>query len=283
MKVDDLMEKERGLKAAAGSTPRDIPQGVWSKCEACKEPLLSAEFERGGRVCANCGFHYPLSAWERIEVLTGGRFSEYWANLRSVDPLGFVAGRSYLDTLEEARCRTGLEDAVVTGQAWIGKEELVLAVMDFRFIGGSMGSVVGEKVTRAAELALSERLPLVAIVASGGARMQEGMFSLMQMAKTSAAVGRLNSAGVPYVSLLTQPSTGGVLASFATLADIILAEPGALVGFTGPRVIEKTIKEKLPRDFQKSESMLERGMIDMIVPRSEQKETITRLLRMLKV
>lgn len=266
-----------------GQNKRDIPEGVWSKCEACKETIFSGEFVRNHRVCNHCGYHYPISARDRIQMLTNGKFKEYWANLRSVDPLGFVAAKAYQETLKKARRKTGLEDAVVTGQGYLGDQEIVLAVMEFGFVGGSMGSVVGEKVARAAELALSERLPLLTVVASGGARMQEGMFSLMQMGKTSAAVGRLHREGLPYLSLLTKPSTGGVLASFATLADVILAEPGALIGFTGPRVIEKTIKQKLPRDFQTSEFMLERGLIDMIVPRTQQKTVISQILKMLKV
>jgi acetyl-CoA carboxylase carboxyl transferase subunit beta len=223
-----------------------------------------------------------LAAPERIEMLADeGSFVEIDGDLRPADPLGFTAVKSYADSLAAGREKSGLEDAVLTGTAVLGGHTIVLGVMDFRFIGASMGSVVGERITRAFELATTRRLPIVFIVASGGARMQEGMFSLMQMAKTSAAAKRHSEAGLPYLSVLTNPTYGGVTASFAVLADVIFAEPGALVGFAGQRVIEQTIKQKPPKGFQTSEFMMKHGMIDEVVRRSDLREHLTLLLQYL--
>lgn len=264
----------------AGSRP--IPDGVWSKCASCNRMVYQKELHSGLMVCPHCDHHYPLSAFARIELVTDdGSFVEMDAGLTSADPLGFGGDKPYPDTLERAMTRTGLKEAIVTGQAAIGGIPVIIGVMDFRFIAASMGSVVGEKVARAAEAAAHGRFPLVIFCTSGGARMQEGMLSLMQMAKTSAAIGRLSEAGLPYISVLTDPTTGGVSASFATLADVIIAEPKALIGFAGPRVIEQTIRQKLPKDFQSSEFLLEQGLIDQVVSRSELKERLTLILHLL--
>lgn len=256
-----------------------IPDGVWLKCDSCGDVIFHREFERNFKVCPRCGFHAPLSALERIaQLLDPGSFREDECDIDFCDPLGFRAAKSYAEVVEAARAKTGLEEAVICGSGAIDGRPVAIIVMDFSFIGGSMGSAVGEMVTSLFERATSEGLPVVSVCASGGARMQEGMYSLMQMAKTSAAVGRHLASGAPHISLLCHPTTGGVLASFASLADIIIAEPKALIGFTGPRVIEQTIKQKLPKGFQTAEFMLEHGQVDMIVPRSDQKGTIARLI-----
>ncbi len=257
----------------------DVPDGVWIKCEECKKTLYEGELLANGKVCRYCGHHFDLTAPERIEMLADeGSFLETHADLISCDPLEFVAVKSYLTSLEGGRAKSGLPEAVVTGRATIDGVPVVLGAMDFRFIGASMGSVVGEKVSRAFELATAERLPIVLVVASGGARMQEGMLSLMQMAKTSAAARRHADARLPYVSVLTNPTYGGVTASFPVLADVILAEPGAAIGFTGPRVIEQTIRQKLPKGFQSAEFQLEHGMVDEVVPRGELREAVSLVL-----
>lgn len=256
-----------------------IPDGVWLKCDSCGEVVFHREFERRFKVCPKCGFHAPLGALERIAHLIDlGTFNEIATGIVSCDPLDFRANKSYTEVVEAARAKTGLAEAVVCGSGEIDGRPVAFLVMDFSFIGGSMGSVVGEKVTELFEWAADMRRPVVSVCASGGARMQEGMYSLIQMAKTSAAVGRHASTGCSYISLLCHPTTGGVLASFASLADIIVAEPKALIGFTGPRVIEQTMKQKLPKGFQTAEFMLEHGQVDMIVPRADQKETIGRLI-----
>ncbi len=258
---------------------KGVPDGVWTKCERCGEIVFTKELERNLKVCPRCDFHYPMSAWERLALLIDEHtFAEHDADLSARDPLGFCAVRPYTETLERARDKTGLTEAVITGEARIDGRDVAVGVMDFGFVGGSMGSAVGEKVTRLAERALERRIPLVTACASGGARMQEGMYSLMQMAKTSAAIGRLRRANVPYVSVLTHPTTGGVTASFPTLADIIIAEPGATVGFTGQRVIEQTIRERLPKDFQTAEFMLEHGMIDMVVHRVDLRGAVSKII-----
>lgn len=263
---------------------RAVPDGVWEKCKGCNEPIYIKELERNYKVCPKCGYHFPVSAFERITYLTDpGSFNELWSDLSSGDPLAFVAGRAYTDLLSAAKTRTGLNDAVVCGTGKINLHDVAVAAMDFSFIGGSMGSVVGEKIARLTELATDEKLPLIIISSSGGARMQEGMISLMQMAKTSAAVARHHKCGLPYISVQTHPTSGGVTASFATLADVIIAEPNAFIGFTGPRVIEQTIKQKLPKGFQTAEFNLEHGMVDMIVSRMDMKYTISRLLDYLAV
>ncbi|MDR7435623.1 MAG: acetyl-CoA carboxylase, carboxyltransferase subunit beta [Armatimonadota bacterium] len=256
---------------------REVPAGLWSKCPRCKALVYRKELERNLKVCPKCGYHLRLSARERIAVtFDPGSFVEHAADLDSRDILGFVG---YQEKLEEAKKRTGNREACIIGEGTIEGFRVVTAVLDFPFLGGSMGTVVGEKIARAAELAMSKGLPLVTFSASGGARMQEGILSLMQLAKTSAAIGRLRDAGLAYISVLCDPTTGGVTASFAYLGDIVMAEPGALIGFAGPRVIEQTIRQKLPEGFQTAEFLLKHGMLDMVVPRTEMRSTLARLLR----
>ena len=261
---------------------RALPDNLAVKCPNCRELLLGKDWEKNLKVCQKCGHHFRLSAPERIALLADpDSFQEFARGLLSNDPLGFVArSGAYADKLVSEREKTGLDDAVVVGMARIEGEPFVLAVMDFRFIGGSMGSVVGEKLTVAIERAASERAPLVIVSASGGARQQEGTISLMQMAKTSAALARLADAGVLYVSVLTDPTTAGISASFAFLGDVILAEPGALIGFAGPRVIEQMMHQRLPKDVNTSEFVLKHGMIDGISHRRELRATLARLLRL---
>jgi acetyl-CoA carboxylase carboxyl transferase subunit beta len=256
-----------------------IAEGLWIKCESCKEIIYRAEVERAGRVCPKCRYAFRIGARERIASLTdAGSFEEREAGLVSGDPLNFRDTKRYRDRVRAARDKTQLGDAVVCGLARIGGYPLVIAVFDFAFLGGSMGSVVGEKLTRSIELAIDKHLPLIIVSASGGARMQEGILSLMQMAKTAAALGRLGRAGLPYISLLTDPTTGGVTASFAMLGDVILAEPRALIGFAGPRVIAETIHQPLPDGFQRSEFLLQHGQLDLIAERHELRATLRRLL-----
>jgi acetyl-CoA carboxylase carboxyl transferase subunit beta len=268
--------------AHPNSSTQALPTNLAVKCPNCKELLVGKDWEKNLRVCQRCGHHFRLSANERVELLLDkDSFEEFAQDLRSADPLEFVSkSQSYRTKLETERANAGLNESVVVGRGRIEDNALMLVVMDFRFIGGSMGSVAGEKITRAIERAADERIPLVIFSASGGARMQEGLFSLMQMAKTSAALSRLADAGVPYVSVLTDPTTGGVAASFAFLGDVILAEPGALIGFAGPRVIEQAMHQRLPKDTNTSEFVLEHGMIDDIVHRRMLRSTLTRLVRL---
>jgi acetyl-CoA carboxylase carboxyl transferase subunit beta len=273
-------EERRYTTVSANKT--DMPEGVWSKCAACRHIVYQGELAEALMVCPHCGQHFELPARDRLDSLVDeGSFTETDAGLTAADPLSFDSGRSYIEQVAKAKERTGLEEAVVTGTATIAGNPVVVGAMDFRYIGASMGSVVGEKVARAFERALEERKPLVLVCASGGARMQEGMLSLMQMAKTSAAAARLAEARVPFISVLSNPTMGGVTASFAVLADVILAEPGARVGFSGPLVIEQTIGQKLPKGFQTSEFMLEHGMVDEVVPRAELAERIALLIEYL--
>ena len=259
-----------------------IPEGMWIKCDACLEIIYKPEVERNLNVCPKCNYHFRIPAMERIRAVTDeGTFQEFGEDLESVDMLTFTDTKKYTDRLKETKKKTGRKEAVITGTAKINGIDVVLAVLDFEFLGGSMGCVVGEKVAVAAEAALEMSRPLVIFSASGGARMQEGTLSLMQMAKTSAALARLSDARVPFISVLTDPTTGGVAASFAMLGDIIISEPGALIGFAGPRVIEQTIKQKLPEGFQRAEFLLEHGMIDTIVERTRLKPTLTQVLRFL--
>lgn len=281
--ADWFTQRERRRYAKAGTAPKapvsELPDGVWVKCDGCKRTLYERELAESLRVCAHCGHHFAMTAPERIASLADeGSFVELDGSLASVDPLGFAAAKPYAATLSAAVEATGLADAIVTGRARINGTPLALGVMDFRFIGASMGSVVGERVARLFEHALRDRLPVVIVTASGGARMQEGMLSLMQMAKTAAARRRHDEAGLPYISVLTNPTYGGVTASFAVLADVILAEPGAMIGFAGPRLVEQTIRQKLPRGFQTAESMLKHGMIDDVVARRDLKDRIGLLL-----
>jgi acetyl-CoA carboxylase carboxyl transferase subunit beta len=256
-----------------------IAEGLWIKCDSCKEIVYRAEVERAGRVCPKCRYPFRISARERIGLLVdSGSFEEHQAALSSVDPLNFKDTKRYRDRLKAAKQKTSSEDAVLTGIARIGGYPTVLCVFEFGFLGGSMGSVVGEKLARGIELAIDKHLPVIIVAASGGARMQEGILSLMQMAKTSAALERLGRAKLAYLSVLTDPTTGGVTASFAMLGDVILAEPRALIGFAGPRVIAETIRQPLPEGFQRSEFLLDHGQLDMIVERRELKDTLRRLL-----
>lgn len=256
----------------------DIPADLWLKCKKCGATLYSQDYEKNLNVCPECGAPGRLGAQERILMTVDeGSFQEMDANMTSGNPLDFD---DYPQKLEKFKAKTGLKEAVVTGECTIGGYRCVIAVMDSRFFMGSMGCVVGEKITRAFEYATKNKLPIIVFTASGGARMQEGMLSLMQMAKTSAAAARHNKAGQLYISVLTDPTTGGVTASFASLADIMLSEPQTLIGFAGRRVIEGTIKQKLPDNFQSAEFALEHGQLDRIVPRSEMKEELTRLLRL---
>ena len=258
----------------------NIAEGLWVKCDSCKEIVYRTEVDRAGRVCPRCGYPFRIFARDRItQLVDEGSFEERDAGLASRDPLQFRDTKKYPDRVKAARKATGLEEAVLTGTARIGGYPVVLGVFEFRFLGGSMGSVVGEKLTRAIELATQKRMPLLIVSASGGARMQEGILSLMQMAKTSAALGRLAEERVPFISLLTDPTTGGVTASFAMLGDVIMAEPRALIGFAGPRVIAETIRQPLPEGFQRSEFLLEHGQLDLVVERRELRETLRRILR----
>ncbi len=273
--------KERKPMAVRRGRPTSpIPEGLWTKCEGCKEAIFSRELEKNLQVCPKCGYHFRIDSAARIRLLLDEEEPrELLASLRPADPLGFVDSKRYRDRLKVYQQGVGTRDAVVVVEGHLDGQEVVLAAMEYRFMGGSMGSVVGEKIARAAELATDRRVPLVVVSASGGARMQEGILSLMQMAKISAALGRLRSAGVPYISVLTDPTTGGVTASFAMLGDLNVAEPGALIGFAGPRVIQQTIRQELPEGFQRSEFLLEHGFVDMVVPRHELKETLARCLR----
>ncbi|NCO33959.1 MAG: acetyl-CoA carboxylase subunit beta [Armatimonadetes bacterium CG2_30_59_28] len=256
---------------------QDIPGDLWVKCTDCGTMLYRKEFEKELRVCRKCGYHFRLNAWERIAITVDeGTVIEYHDNLEAADPLDFP---DYKDKVRKAQATTLLKDAAVVVQAEIEGYPLVMAVTDSTFMMGSMNSVVGEKITRAMEMGIEKRLPVLAISGSGGgARMHEGLLSLMQMAKTSGGAARLRKFGIPYIVLLTNPSMAGVQASFASLGDVIIAEPGALIGFTGPRVIEQTLKIKLPPDFQSSEFQLAHGMLDAVVPRSALRATLAQLL-----
>jgi acetyl-CoA carboxylase carboxyl transferase subunit beta len=256
-----------------------IAEGLWIKCDSCKEIIYRAEVERGGRVCPKCHYPFRISARERIgQLADAGSFEERETALATTDPLTFKDTKKYRERVRAAAQKTSTDEAVVCGLASIGGQPAVLAVFEFGFLGGSMGSVVGEKLTRAIELAIDKHLPVIIVSASGGARMQEGILSLMQMAKTSAALERLAAAKLPYISILTDPTTGGVTASFAMLGDVIMAEPRALIGFAGPRVIAETIRQPLPEGFQRSEFLLTHGQLDMIVERRDLKETLRRIL-----
>ncbi len=259
---------------------REMPDGLWMKCDWCEKMIYRKAVEEALWVCPECNYHFPISARRRVELLLDeGTWEEELADLESADPLEFA---SYRESIARYQQRTGLKDAALVGTGRLSGIDVVLGVTDSRFMMGSMGSVVGEKITHGAERAVELGRPYVVVSGSGGgARMQEGMVSLMQMAKTTEAVSRLNRHGIPYIVVLTHPSMAGVLASFASLGDVIIAEPKALIGFTGPRVIKQTIKQELPEGFQRSEFLLEHGMIDMIVNRGELKETLARLLKYL--
>ncbi len=258
---------------------RDIPDGLWTKCPKCGEMIYKNALKDNGGICPKCGHHFPLDRADRIAMLADpGTFEEWDAGMESVDALQFTGTASYTSKLKSNIQKTGHTDAISIGAARMGPYHVALGVMDFSFLGASMGAVVGEKVTRLIERGTKNRWPVIISCASGGARMYEGMFSLMQMAKTSAALARHAEAGLPYIPLLTHPTTAGVMASFATLGDVILAEPDALIGFAGPRVIKETTQQELPDGFQKSEFLLKHGLLDMVVPRREVKNTIIALL-----
>lgn len=267
-------------KPLQASDKRDLPGDVFYKCDGCGEILPREKLGQNLNVCPHCGFHYRVSARQYVDLLLDeGSFQELDAGLRSGDPLGFVDLKPYRDRLDAAHRKGGSGDATLSGHGRTDGIPVALAVMDFSFIGGSMGSVVGEKIARAGRFALEHEIPFLVVSASGGARMMEGIFSLMQMAKTSAVLARLHEKGLPFISILTDPTTGGVTASYAMLGDVILAEPGALVGFAGPRVIEETIKQELPEGFQRAEFLERHGMVDRVVPRTELKDTVALLLR----
>jgi acetyl-CoA carboxylase carboxyl transferase subunit beta len=269
---DDVFSEEK----------RSVPAGVFTKCPGCRAALLTADLEKNDFVCPQCEHHFPVPAAKRLElVLDPGSFVETDASIESVDPLAFKDAKRYADRLRSARRSGGGADAVLVGSGKIDGVPVEVGAFVFEFMGGSMGSVVGEKITRVFERALERQSPAIMFSASGGARMQEGVLSLMQMAKTSAALGRLREAGLPYLSVLLHPTTGGVAASFAMLGDVILAEPKALIGFAGARVIQNTIRQRLPPGFQRAEFLLEHGFLDRIVPRREMRATLSQLMRLL--
>jgi acetyl-CoA carboxylase carboxyl transferase subunit beta len=262
---------------------KEFPSHLWTKCPSCGEMLFNKQLERNLRVCAKCGHHFRIGARERVEHLLDRRsFEERDAELVGGDPLGFVDSKSYPERLAQAQAKTKLRDAAIWGVGELDDRAVVIAALDFDFMGGSMGSVVGEKITRAAEHALANRLPLIIVSASGGARMQEGTLSLMQMAKINGVLARLADAGIPYVSILTDPTTGGVAASFAAVGDVILAEPNALIGFSGQRVTSETIGEQMPKGFQRAEFLLEHGFVDQVVPRGELRARLAAFLSILR-
>ncbi|MBN2190039.1 MAG: acetyl-CoA carboxylase carboxyltransferase subunit beta [Candidatus Aureabacteria bacterium] len=270
----------RKKSSDAQNKKSNIPDGLWIKCKGCNDTVYTKKLDENHRVCPKCGFHYPLKAAERISMtVDNGTFEEVDAELRSIDSLDFFDSKKYEHRIKQAEEKTKMNEAVVTGTAEIEKIKVAIGVMDFSFMGGSMGSVVGEKITRVIELAIDEGLPVIIFSTSGGARMQESTLSLMQMAKTSAALARLSEKGLFYISVLTDPTTGGTTASFASLGDIIIAEPGALIGFAGPRVIKQTIQQELPSGFQRSEFLLEHGLIDMIIKRENLRKTIASILK----
>lgn len=258
----------------------DIPSDLWTKCEDCRELIYNKKLEETLRVCPKCNFHFNLNAVDRVRLTVDeSSFKEMDAGMEPLDPLSFEGPKTYKDKIKKDQELTNLKEAVITGEAAIDGKKIILGVTDSRFIMGSMGSVVGEKLTRAIERSVETKYPLIIISGSGGgARMYEGMYSLMQMAKTSAALSRHNKRGCLFISVLTNPTMAGIMASFASLGDLIIAEPKALIGFTGPRVIEQTIRQKLPHGFQRSEFLLEHGLIDMIVHRKNMKETLSKIL-----
>ena len=257
-----------------------MPSGLWTKCNNCHEIVYRKEILRNASVCPKCNYHFRISASDRLSLLCDdGHWAEFGDQMAPIDSLRFRDTKRYRDRLADYQGRTGLNDAVITGEARVEGMAVVIAAMEYGFMGGSMGSVVGEKITLAAERALESGVPLIVVSCSGGARMQEGAQSLMQMAKISAALSRLSAAALPFLSVLTDPTTGGVTASFAMLGDVNIAEPQALIGFAGPRVIEQTIRERLPEGFQRSEFLLAHGMLDLVVPRNELKQTLAAVLQ----
>jgi acetyl-CoA carboxylase carboxyl transferase subunit beta len=276
---------KREKKAIEQTTPpeerRVRTEGLWVKCESCRTIVFRKDLEGNLFVCPKCQFHFKMNARKRLETLLDGRYTEHDAGMSSTDPLNFTDTKPYAARLKEARKKLGMNDAILTAEGQLNGRPVICCAMEFGFIGGSMGAVVGEKVTRGIELAVETRQPFIAVSCSGGARMMEGTISLMQLAKVSAALAKLDDAKLPYISLLTDPTTGGVTASFAMLGDLNIAEPGALIGFAGPRVIEQTIGQKLPEGFQRSEFLLEHGFLDAVVPRKELKSFISTSLDLL--
>jgi acetyl-CoA carboxylase carboxyl transferase subunit beta len=275
-------KKEKVPLVQAEGKKVKVPEGMWTKCQGCSETLYTKDLEKNLNVCPKCGHHYRVSARKRLELLLDkGSFVEFDAGMVSVDFLSFKDSKSYQDRIDAALAKGGSKDAVICGAGAIEATPVQIAVFDFSFMGGSMGSVVGEKITRAIERGIEQRTPVIIISASGGARMQESILSLMQMAKTSAALAKLKECGLPFISILTDPTTGGVTASFSMLGDINISEPKALIGFAGPRVIEQTIRQKLPEGFQRAEYLLDHGMVDIIVERKDMRQTLSRILKML--
>ncbi|MFA5206827.1 MAG: acetyl-CoA carboxylase, carboxyltransferase subunit beta [Lentisphaeria bacterium] len=265
-----LFKKRAQYTIVTPPAKKEIPAGLWLKCKGCSTVIYKTKLDENLQVCPHCDYHYPLTAEERIRLLTdAGSFVERDANLTSVDALAFAGTGVYAKKLEESTAKSGMKDAVITGTAALDSRPMALGVMDFRFLGASMGSVVGEKITRITEHATRQRLPLVIVTASGGARMYEGMLSLMQMAKTSGALAVHRDAGLPYIVIMTHPTTAGVMASFATLGDLLISEPGALIGFAGPRVIKQTTQSALPPNFQTAEFVMAKGLLDRVVPRGQ--------------
>lgn len=285
MPINDWFKQRetRRYTVSSGASADALPDGVWRRCPECKRTLYQGDVAKGLSLCPHCGHHFELIARDRIALLVDeGSFVEMDARLTSTDPLRFTAAKPYAAALDKARQETGMAEAVVTGRAAIDGAPVVVGAMDFRFVGASMGSAVGEKVTRVFEVARAERRAAVLVIASGGARMQEGMLSLMQMAKTAAAAERLAASGIPYVAILVNPTYGGVTASFAVLADVIFAEPGAFVGFAGPRLVEQTIRRSVPKGFQSAASLVEHGMIDDVVPRDQLRARVSTVLGYLR-
>jgi len=267
------------IASSTAEKPSRVPEGLWVKCPGCSQLIYKKDLDTGVGVCPKCSHHFRLSATERLASLfDDGRYETHFGSLASTDPLQFHDTKPYAERLRKSRESTGLSDSVVVATGQLGGIEVVVAAMEYAFIGGSLGVVAGEKITRALEIAHDRRRPAIIVSCSGGARMMEGALSLMQMAKVSAALARLDRAGVPFISVLTDPTTGGVTASFAMLGDLNIAEPKALIGFAGPRVIEQTIRQKLPEGFQRSEFLLEHGMLDLVVDRRDLKATLVRAL-----
>ncbi len=278
---DWFADRRKGQFVGKVIQEADDSDGLWGKCPECGQVVYRKDLIANASVCSNCGYHNRIDSEERINLITDpGSFQSFDTDISPTDPLGFKDRRAYADRLRESQANTGMKDGVVTGICKVESIPMALAVMDFRFMGGSMGSVVGEKITRLIEKATSKKMPLLIVCASGGARMQEGMLSLMQMAKISGALDRHRDAELLYMPLLTHPTTGGVTASFAMLGDLILAEPKALIGFAGRRVIEQTLREKLPDNFQTAEYLQEHGFVDTIVPRTKLRNTLGTLLRL---
>src|SRR6188508_2879096 len=268
----------KALEASPDEDRRVLTEGLWIKCEGCREPVWKKDLEANINICPKCEFHYRITAYERIDLLLDEGWHEFDNTLRSTDPLKFKAAKAYKESIDKLPAKVGVRDAVVNAEGSLNGTRVIVSAMEYNFIGGSMGSVVGEKITRSIERALREDRPVIVVSCSGGARMQEGALSLMQMAKISAALALLDKKSIPYI---TNPTTGGVTASFAMLGDLNIAEPGALIGFAGPRVIEQTIRQKLPEGFQRAEFLLDHGMLDLVVDRRELKKALVRSLQLL--